>query len=192
MSKLFLISGYFKADGKRFVDYLVTENPEDTSAADEDIFYSGLTIPDICKMMLAGENTPEDFVITNFKEKVKEVVPDKLLLRVKSYISHISLHAIIAEGVKFKDKKHWHYDDDGLVNKKLDFELGWIPSFTTVNSLEDIADAIQNCQENLQREMTELQDRIRATQEELNYRQHAQSLLAKLSSDEVAKALGIT
>lgn len=71
MRKYFEISGYWKDDNEEFEGYIVTnydDHEEDGEYNEDDIFYFGLEERDIQEMIEDGEDTIEDFVITEYKE----------------------------------------------------------------------------------------------------------------------------
>ena len=70
MRKYFEISGYWKDDKSEFEGYIVTnydDHEEDGEYNEDDIFYFGMEESDIQAMIEEGENTIEDFVITEYK-----------------------------------------------------------------------------------------------------------------------------
>lgn len=70
MRKYFEISGYWKDDKTEFEGYIVTnydDHEEDGEYNEDDIFYFGMEESDIQAMIEEGENTIEDFVITEYK-----------------------------------------------------------------------------------------------------------------------------
>ena len=70
MSKYFSIDGYWKDDKSEFYGYIVKEydDSEEEEELDDLIFYYGMGEEDLKQAIEAGEDTIEDFVITNYEE----------------------------------------------------------------------------------------------------------------------------
>jgi len=68
MSKYFVIDGYWKDDKTEFSGYIIKDT-HDIDENDEDIFYYGIPKGYIEDCIRLGEDTPNDFVITSYKEK---------------------------------------------------------------------------------------------------------------------------
>lgn len=70
MREFFTISGYWKDNGDLFEELIVTnydDAPDETYPyTEEDIFYFGLEETDLEQLVLEGENTIEDFVVTEY------------------------------------------------------------------------------------------------------------------------------
>jgi hypothetical protein len=63
----FLINGYWKDDKTKFSDYLVTDYDDMEDDEDEDeVFYFGLSEPEIQEAIKLGWNTELEFVITSY------------------------------------------------------------------------------------------------------------------------------
>jgi hypothetical protein len=67
MSRYFEIDGYWKDTDEVFSGYVVKEF-DDVGDDDEHVFFYGLTESDIKQAIFYGEDTVEDFVITNYRE----------------------------------------------------------------------------------------------------------------------------
>jgi len=66
MSHYYAISGYWKDDGEFFDDYVVKEF-DDANEDDDDVFYFGMSEADIIVAIELGEDSDEEFVITDYE-----------------------------------------------------------------------------------------------------------------------------
>ena len=80
MGKLFKIEGYWKDTDEYLLDALVYENDEHPDwLDDDDIFYYGLSADDLEKLIKLGENTAEEFVVTDYEEIDCNDIPEKTI-----------------------------------------------------------------------------------------------------------------
>ena len=70
MSKYFSIDGYWLDTKEVFSGFIVKEYDDINGEEDDDVFFYGMGEKDLNDAIKRGENTPLDFVITNFKEIV--------------------------------------------------------------------------------------------------------------------------